>query len=132
MSGLELDQGEGPGVAGQPGERVLQRVVLPEDPDGGSTALYVEDVAAGVPAGERGPCTWRVQGRRTVSLQPGGSVSFGTYFNAFAAAYWQRWTDVRAVQLRVVLDGPGRTSFRVGRLGQAAETRASAGRMSLS
>jgi galactofuranosylgalactofuranosylrhamnosyl-N-acetylglucosaminyl-diphospho-decaprenol beta-1,5/1,6-galactofuranosyltransferase len=33
-------------------------------------------------------------------------VSFGTYFNAFPASYWQHWTPVRQVTLTVRTTGP--------------------------
>jgi galactofuranosylgalactofuranosylrhamnosyl-N-acetylglucosaminyl-diphospho-decaprenol beta-1,5/1,6-galactofuranosyltransferase len=34
-------------------------------------------------------------------------VTFGTYFNAFPAGYWRRWTDVHEVTLRVRCSGVG-------------------------
>lgn len=34
-------------------------------------------------------------------------VSFATYFNAFPAAYWRRWTTVRRVRLTVRVEGEG-------------------------
>ncbi|MGU7714725.1 hypothetical protein ACV2YA_24410, partial [Escherichia coli] len=35
----------------------------------------------------------------------GRRVSFGTYFNAFPASYWQHWTAVRDVRLTVRTSG---------------------------
>src|SRR5579871_2230028 len=32
--------------------------------------------------------------RRSAAIDAGGRVSFGTYFNAFPASYWRRWTTV--------------------------------------
>jgi galactofuranosylgalactofuranosylrhamnosyl-N-acetylglucosaminyl-diphospho-decaprenol beta-1,5/1,6-galactofuranosyltransferase len=43
--------------------------------------------------------------RRTAAISEGSRVSFGTYFNAFPASYWRRWTTVDAVTLRVRVAG---------------------------
>jgi galactofuranosylgalactofuranosylrhamnosyl-N-acetylglucosaminyl-diphospho-decaprenol beta-1,5/1,6-galactofuranosyltransferase len=43
--------------------------------------------------------------RRTAEIMPGRRVSFSTYFNAFPASYWRRWTDIAAVTLRIRLAG---------------------------
>jgi galactofuranosylgalactofuranosylrhamnosyl-N-acetylglucosaminyl-diphospho-decaprenol beta-1,5/1,6-galactofuranosyltransferase len=43
--------------------------------------------------------------RRSAVISPGCRVSFGTYFNAFPASYWRRWTTVSSVTLRVRLAG---------------------------
>ena len=40
-------------------------------------------------------------------IEPGRRVTFGTYFNAFPASYWRRWTDFDSVRLQLRLDGPG-------------------------
>src|ERR1700760_2548436 len=44
------------------------------------------------------------------SLQIGAEsqVSFATYFNAFPASYWRRWTTCTSVVLRAELTGKGR------------------------
>jgi galactofuranosylgalactofuranosylrhamnosyl-N-acetylglucosaminyl-diphospho-decaprenol beta-1,5/1,6-galactofuranosyltransferase len=43
--------------------------------------------------------------RRSALISAGRRVSFATYFNAFPAAYWRRWTTVEAVTLRIRLAG---------------------------
>src|SRR5260370_14280827 len=43
--------------------------------------------------------------RRSAVISPGRRVSFGTYFNAFPASYWRRWTTVSSVVLRIRLAG---------------------------
>jgi galactofuranosylgalactofuranosylrhamnosyl-N-acetylglucosaminyl-diphospho-decaprenol beta-1,5/1,6-galactofuranosyltransferase len=43
--------------------------------------------------------------RRSAVISPGCRVSFATYFNAFPASYWRRWTTVSSVTLRVRLAG---------------------------
>lgn len=45
--------------------------------------------------------------RTSGSARPGQRLSFGTYFNAFAASYWRRWTDLDKVRLRVSTEGDG-------------------------
>ena len=42
--------------------------------------------------------------------RPGQRLSFGTYFNAFPASYWRRWTDVESVRLHVETKGAGAVS----------------------
>ena len=54
--------------------------------------------AAAEPAGE-------VEPRRSASIREGRRVSFATYFNAFPASYWRRWTTVDSVTLRIRLAG---------------------------
>jgi len=43
--------------------------------------------------------------RRSAVITEGRRVSFATYFNAFPASYWRRWTAVSSVTLRVRLAG---------------------------
>jgi galactofuranosylgalactofuranosylrhamnosyl-N-acetylglucosaminyl-diphospho-decaprenol beta-1,5/1,6-galactofuranosyltransferase len=43
--------------------------------------------------------------RRSAVISEGRRVSFGTYFNAFPASYWRRWTTVQSVTLRIQLAG---------------------------
>jgi galactofuranosylgalactofuranosylrhamnosyl-N-acetylglucosaminyl-diphospho-decaprenol beta-1,5/1,6-galactofuranosyltransferase len=45
--------------------------------------------------------------RRQATIAPNVRVSFGSYFNAFPAAYWRRWTVVQQVLLRAQLTGDG-------------------------
>lgn len=48
-----------------------------------------------------------VLGRRSTLISQGNTVSFGTYFNAFPASYWRRWTKLTSVNLRLKTDGEG-------------------------
>ncbi|WP_231716039.1 glycosyltransferase [Arthrobacter zhangbolii] len=48
--------------------------------------------------------------RRSTSVRPGERVSFGTYFNAFPASYWRRWTNLESVRLSVRTTGTGAVS----------------------
>jgi galactofuranosylgalactofuranosylrhamnosyl-N-acetylglucosaminyl-diphospho-decaprenol beta-1,5/1,6-galactofuranosyltransferase len=43
--------------------------------------------------------------RRSAVISAGRRVSFATYFNAFPASYWRRWTTVSSVILRMRLAG---------------------------
>ncbi|MFT4211440.1 MAG: glycosyltransferase [Microbacterium sp.] len=47
-------------------------------------------------------------GRDGVRVLPGGTVSLGSYFNAFPASYWRAETDVTTVRLTARLTGRGR------------------------
>ena len=90
---------------------ILQNTVLPTERDPDLLPLYVD------------PETWtsideepvrvssraqlgNILGRTTARIVAGRRVSFGTYFNAFPASYWQHWTTVRAVTLTVRTTGP--------------------------
>ncbi|WP_454112211.1 glycosyltransferase [Microbacterium aurum] len=89
---------------------VLQNAVLPVDRDPDLLPLYVD------------PETWtsideeavrvtslaqlgNILGRNRARILAGRRVSFGTYFNAFPASYWQHWTAVRDVTLTVRTEG---------------------------
>ena len=43
--------------------------------------------------------------RRSAAISGGGRVSFATYFNAFPASYWRRWTTLDSVTLRIRVAG---------------------------
>lgn len=106
------------------GFRTLQRVILPTETqldtvplyvDGGSAQGPLQDTMSGrvssqapgavASAGEVHAEDF--SGRHSLSVRPGERVSFGTYFNAFAASYWRRWTDLESVRLSVSLVGSG-------------------------
>jgi galactofuranosylgalactofuranosylrhamnosyl-N-acetylglucosaminyl-diphospho-decaprenol beta-1,5/1,6-galactofuranosyltransferase len=46
-----------------------------------------------------------VSPRRSAVISAGRRVSFATYFNAFPASYWRRWTTVNSVTLRIRVTG---------------------------
>jgi galactofuranosylgalactofuranosylrhamnosyl-N-acetylglucosaminyl-diphospho-decaprenol beta-1,5/1,6-galactofuranosyltransferase len=50
---------------------------------------------------------WEAVPRQTAVITQGRRVSFATYFNAFPASYWRRWTTVDAVTLRIRVAGEG-------------------------
>lgn len=43
----------------------------------------------------------------SLKVRPGVRLSFGTYFNAFPASYWSRWTTLKSVRLHAELEGTG-------------------------
>ena len=46
-------------------------------------------------------------GRRSTLIRAGSRLSFATYFNAFAASYWKRWTTLDEVRLSIQTHGSG-------------------------
>ena len=81
-------------------DRVLQRVVLPRDRD----PLDVRPLYLDEPQNVHS----HVASRREVEVPASARVSFASYFNAFPASYWKRWTRVEDVTLRLTVRGAGR------------------------
>lgn len=89
---------------------VLQNVVFPQDRDPDLLPLYADPETWSVIDEEPVRVSNRghlgnILGRRRARIVAGRRVSFGTYFNAFPASYWQHWTAVRHVTLTVRTDG---------------------------
>ena len=97
---------------------VLQRLVLPADADFDTLPLYVEKgVVRPNPEVEKDdktvlpPITGHemhpdlVLGRHRMRIPAGTRASFATYFNAFPASYWRRWTPVTTVTVRIEVSG---------------------------
>ena len=83
-------------------EQVLQRVVFPR----GEDPLDVRPLYIDEPASLHSTAT--VVSRRCVRVPAHSKISFATYFNAFPASYWKRWTKVDEVVLRMKVTGSGR------------------------
>ncbi|MBQ5780104.1 MAG: hypothetical protein IIV98_02555, partial [Aeriscardovia sp.] len=49
-----------------------------------------------------------VESRRKISIKEGKAVSLCSYFNAFPAGFWARFTDIKSVRLLVKVQGKGR------------------------
>ncbi|WP_246837396.1 glycosyltransferase [Salinibacterium sp. UTAS2018] len=79
----------------------IQHAVFPEKHVDELVALYVD-------AADRD--TVSITGRHSVTVSAGSAVSLATYFNAFPASYWQRWTTVQHVTARLALSGRGTVS----------------------
>jgi len=106
--------------------RTLQRVILPSQSQMDTVPLYLDTGSAtgvqlpttGVPGRETkkvrtvsGPSkevhVEDFLSRFSTSVRSGERVSFGTYFNAFPASYWRRWTTVDDIRLSVTTTGVG-------------------------
>ncbi|WP_392508627.1 glycosyltransferase [Naumannella halotolerans] len=105
---------------------IIQHVVFPLDNDPDILPLYAD------------PETWTKVGHDTVRVSalahmdnvlsrskarvPGGRrVSYASYFNAFPAAYWQRWTTVDEVTLTVTTTGAATVIVYRSNAGGAAQ-----------
>ena len=122
--------------------RLLQRQILPADRDLDVLPLYADALPAYMPdekdetsrsatplAGSAGTAIHPDQmlDRTTFRLPLGGRISFGTYFNAFPAGYWRRWTIVQEVQLTVSLRGRGATVIVYKSMANGRSQRVAAG-----
>ncbi len=111
--------------------RLLQRQILPLDKDTDVFALYVDaeeprldadryEIGGSRAAKDLNNAAIRqststgtsihpdqIESRTALRMPQGDKLSFGTYFNAFPASYWRRWTVVDAVRLTVRLRGAG-------------------------
>jgi galactofuranosylgalactofuranosylrhamnosyl-N-acetylglucosaminyl-diphospho-decaprenol beta-1,5/1,6-galactofuranosyltransferase len=111
--------------------RLLQRQILPQDRSDEVIALYVDQAPVTLDADKyelghsksahemnafavrmnsgagQAIHPEQIESRTAVRVKSGERLSFGTYFNAFPAAYWRRWTVVASVTLTVRLRGAG-------------------------
>jgi galactofuranosylgalactofuranosylrhamnosyl-N-acetylglucosaminyl-diphospho-decaprenol beta-1,5/1,6-galactofuranosyltransferase len=106
--------------------RTLQRVILPSQSQMDTVPLYMDTGSAtgvqlptighdsSTAASQQGASSAGTEvhvedflSRRSTSVRAGERVSFGTYFNAFPASYWRRWTTVDSIRLSVTTTGPG-------------------------
>jgi galactofuranosylgalactofuranosylrhamnosyl-N-acetylglucosaminyl-diphospho-decaprenol beta-1,5/1,6-galactofuranosyltransferase len=90
---------------------VLQNVVFPHDRDPDLLPLYADPETWSTIGGEPVRVSSRAQlgnvlSRSSARVVAGRRLSFGTYFNAFPASYWQHWTTVRDVRLTIRTTGP--------------------------
>ena len=104
----------------------LQRVILPSASQMDTVPLYMDmGTATGIQlptVGDRDGKTAKPQtfssatkeahvedflSRSSTKVRSGERVSFGSYFNAFPASYWRRWTTVDNVRLQVRTEGAG-------------------------
>jgi len=113
--------------------RLLQRQILPLDRDFDVLALYVDAeetrldadryaIGGSQAAKDLNNAAIRqstatgaaihpdqIESRTALRVKSGEKLSFGTYFNAFPASYWRRWSVVRDVTLTVEVEGSGAT-----------------------
>ncbi|MDI3212568.1 glycosyltransferase [Arthrobacter sp. AL12] len=92
---LYADAGTASGIRLRENDELARTPKLPEDKlqmfSSGSQQAHFEDLI----------------NRHSMRVRSGEQISFGTYFNAFAASYWRRWTSVRDIRLVVRTSGTG-------------------------
>ncbi len=77
----------------------LQRVILPRAGDPlDMRSLYLDE-------DQTNQKRSRASSRTSLTLPAQSEVSFATYFNAFPASYWRRWTTLETVVLQLRLQG---------------------------
>ena len=81
---------------------LLQRIILPRPGEPLDVRkLYIEE-------SETNARRAHATSRTTLQIGEESEVSFATYFNAFPASYWRRWSTLTSVVLRVELTGAAR------------------------
>jgi galactofuranosylgalactofuranosylrhamnosyl-N-acetylglucosaminyl-diphospho-decaprenol beta-1,5/1,6-galactofuranosyltransferase len=91
-----LDAGESRAVS------LLARVIMPRPGEPLDVRkLYIEE-------SETNARRAHPPSRTTLEIGAESEVSFATYFNAFPASYWRRWSTLKSVVLRVELTGTAR------------------------
>ncbi|MCW1249411.1 glycosyltransferase [Acaricomes phytoseiuli] len=139
------------------GYLTLQRVIMPEQTQMDTAQLYVDtSTATSAPLSTMNgqkqdsksdtvPVSCNNNGqevhveaflsRTSVKVRPSTKLSFGTYFNAFPASYWRRWTVVETVRLSLQTSGIGSVmvykSNARGSLQRVASRRVSGGQISV-
>ncbi|MEV0947134.1 glycosyltransferase [Rhodococcus sp. NPDC049939] len=84
------------------GKALLQRVILPRPGEPLDVrTLYLEEAKTNSRRAHS-------VSRTSLSLGAESEVSFCSYFNAFPASYWRRWSTLTSVVLRLELSGHGR------------------------
>ncbi len=92
---LYVDAGTASGIRLRENDELARTPKLPEEKlqmfSSGGRAAHFEDLLT----------------RTSMRVRSGEQISFGTYFNAFPASYWRRWTSVRDIRLVVNTRGTG-------------------------
>ncbi|MET0315352.1 MAG: glycosyltransferase family 2 protein, partial [Rhodococcus fascians] len=84
------------------GKSLLQRILLPRPGEPLDVrTLYLEEATTNA---RRAHAT----SRTSLNVGAESEASFCTYFNAFPASYWRRWSVLQSVVLRLELTGHGR------------------------
>lgn len=83
---------------------VVNRTVFPTEDVAEVSALYVD---TGTGDGSQPGEFYEIAGRRSMRIYAHRRVSLASFFNAFPASYWQRYTSVREVRLSASFSGTG-------------------------
>ncbi|MEZ5212317.1 MULTISPECIES: glycosyltransferase [unclassified Gordonia (in: high G+C Gram-positive bacteria)] len=94
-----------PGTTGSRAVSLLQRVIFPRpgEPLDVRSLYLVES--------DRNESRAHAPDRTSVRIGGESEISFATYFNAFAASYWRRWSVLESVVLRIELTGSARVDL---------------------
>lgn len=96
----------------------VNRTVFPVEGVAEVSALYVD---TGTGDGSQPGEAYDIADRRSITVYAHKRVSLSTYFNAFPASYWQRWTTAREVRLVAEFRGKGLVSvFKSSARGRAS------------
>lgn len=99
--------------------RIVQRVIFPANRDLDTLPLYVDPDTSTVQRSGRGSSDVQAVGmtrqlhpedildRGSVQVRRGERLSFGSYFNAFPASYWRKWTIATKTVLHLETEGEG-------------------------
>ena len=97
------------------GHRVVQRVILPTEAESDSLSLYVEqgirvqgtdgDTHSDAASSAERVQASDVSSRTAIRVRGGLRTSFATYFNAFPASYWKKWTTLDSIRLALEVEG---------------------------
>lgn len=90
-------------VVSDDGYRIASRVIFPVGGDLDVLPLYIDRLTTDTT--QMHPED--VLSRYSVRVLAGERLSMGSYFNAFPASYWRRWTNVQTVRLSANLSGEG-------------------------
>ena len=109
--------------------QTLQRVIFPQESNLDTAALYIDSGNAlsvqlntmdGSASQDRSPSgsfsnakqihAEDFRSRHSTLVRRGERLSFGSYFNAFPASYWRKWTSLREIRLSVSTSGQGSIS----------------------
>ena len=92
---LYADAGSASGIRLRENDELARTPKLPEEKlqmfSSGGREAHFEDLVS----------------RHSMRVRSGEQLSFGTYFNAFPASYWRRWTSVSDIRLVVRTSGTG-------------------------
>ncbi len=84
------------------GKTLLQRIILPRPGEPLDVrTLYIEESTTNARRAH-------ASSRTELNIGAESEVSLCTYFNAFPASYWRRWSTLNSVVLRLELTGHGR------------------------
>lgn len=117
----EASAARGPEAASA-SDSLLARVVFPDA--AASPTLIPIYVRSGPSAQTPSTEGLTVTGRCTLEIEQGTLVTFDSFFNAFPAAHWRRWTGLTSVVLEVEIDGDARLEvYRSGGNGRVTHER---------